>query len=69
MTKQKGYFSYLLRVWQTSDGEEGVWHVSLEQPGTQERQGFANLEELVQFLQSRMALQSTISNEIRKKRE
>jgi hypothetical protein len=58
MTKQKGYFSYLLRVWQTSNGEESVWSASLEQPGTQERRGFATLDELVRFLQDQAISQS-----------
>lgn len=50
MTKERGYVSYLLRMWQTSDGEVCTWRASLEQPGTQERRGFATLEELFDFL-------------------
>jgi len=44
------YQSYLLRMWQTSDGEEQIWRASLESPGTGERRGFANLEDLFEFL-------------------
>lgn len=50
VTKRTGYFSYLLRVWQTRDGDVRTWRASLEQPGTQERRGFATLEELFDFL-------------------
>jgi hypothetical protein len=57
MRKQMGYLSYLLRMWQTSDGEECTWCASLEQPGTQKRQGFATLDELFEFLREKAASQ------------
>jgi len=44
------YLSYLLRLWQTPDGDRQVWRFSLQSPGTDEWRGFANLEELVAFL-------------------
>lgn len=50
MTKPKRYHSYLLRMWQTSDGESCTWRASLEQPGTRERWGFASLDQLFDFL-------------------
>ncbi len=46
------YLSYLLRLWQTSDGEKLLWRASLERPGTGERWGFATLEALFEFLRS-----------------
>lgn len=46
------YLSYLLRLWQTSDGEAQIWRASLETPGTGERQGFASLDDLFEFLQA-----------------
>jgi hypothetical protein len=49
---QQRYLSYLLRLWQTSDGGKQVWRASLESPGTGERQGFASLEDLFEFLQA-----------------
>ena len=52
--KQRGYLSYLLRLWETSDGEKEVWRASLESPGTGERRSFASLEDLVAFLQTRV---------------
>jgi hypothetical protein len=49
---QRRYLSYLLRLWQTSDRGKQVWRASLESPGTGERQGFASLEDLFNFLQA-----------------
>ena len=46
------YLSYLLRLWQTGDGEEQVWRASLQAPGSEERHGFATLQDLVDFLQT-----------------
>jgi hypothetical protein len=57
VTKRTGYLSYLLRLWQTSDKEQFIWRASLEQPGTQERQGFATLDELFQFLRDQTTAQ------------
>jgi hypothetical protein len=50
MAKQRRYLSYLLRLWQTSDSGRQVWRASLESPGTGERQGFAGLREMFDFL-------------------
>ena len=50
--KQPRYLSYLLRLWQTSDGGEQIWRASLQSSGTGKRQGFASLEELFDFLQT-----------------
>lgn len=44
------YFSYLLRIWRVTDGEQPVWRASLENPVSGERRGFATLEELFAFL-------------------
>jgi len=52
MTKQPRYLSYLLRLWQTSDGGEQVWRASLQTPGSGERRGFASLRELFSFLEA-----------------
>lgn len=44
------YRSYLLRLWRTrEDGQE--WRALLEEVGTGNRYGFANLEKLIAFLQ------------------
>jgi len=49
--RQRRYLSYLLRLWQTSDGRKQIWRASLESPGSGERQGFADLQDLFDFLQ------------------
>jgi hypothetical protein len=52
MNERQRYLSYLLRIWQTSDEAEQIWRASLEIPGTGERQGFASLEDLFDFLRT-----------------
>ena len=53
MTRERQcYLSYLLRLWQTSDRGKQVWRASLEIPGSGKRQGFANLKDLFDFLES-----------------
>jgi hypothetical protein len=62
LTERPGYLSYLLRLWQAdAPGEcrrsDGVaWRGSLESSLTGERQGFANLDELVEFLRDRTGI-------------
>ena len=48
--KGERYASYLLRLWQTTSGNKVVWRASLENSQTGERQGFASLEALFNFL-------------------
>ncbi len=48
--KQLRYLSYLLRLWQVHSNGMPVWRASLENPHTGERQGFATLEQLFDFL-------------------
>jgi len=48
------YISYLLRLWETTDGEQHVWHTTLESPAGGERYSFASLAELLTFLESAM---------------
>jgi hypothetical protein len=49
--EQRGYLSYLLRLWQIKSEGERVWRASLESPHTGERRGFANLADLFTFLE------------------
>jgi len=44
------YLSYLLRLWESADGEEHVWRASLECPRTGDRHGFTTIEALFDFL-------------------
>jgi hypothetical protein len=50
--EQSRYQSYLLRLWQTSDGNKTIWRASLQSPNSEERHGFASLEELMSFLEA-----------------
>ena len=45
------YRSYLLQLWRV-ENNGGCWRARLENVETGERQGFASLERLVEFLQS-----------------
>ena len=47
---QPPYFSYLLRLWPTRSGNKWVWRVSLENPHSGERHGFAGLQEMLTYL-------------------
>ncbi len=50
------YHSYLLRFWEER-GEEmpaPLWRFSLEDPLTEQRFGFANLEALVNWIQAQL---------------
>ena len=52
------YKAYLLRLWPVRSagdtGEWTSWRAVLENVHTRERQGFASLEELFEFLRTRM---------------
>jgi hypothetical protein len=48
--EERRYLSYLLRLWQVRSEGELVWRASLESAHTGERQGFANLDDLCDFL-------------------
>ncbi len=54
MTEPQGrYSSYLLRLWQTASGGELVLRASLENAHSGERVGFANLDDLFEYLRAR----------------
>jgi hypothetical protein len=55
--RDQRYRSYLLRLWQTSDGRKQVWRASLESPGGGERRGFAGLRDLFSFLEAQTGCQ------------
>jgi hypothetical protein len=52
--EERRYLSYLLRLWQIKSGGELVWRMSLENPHTHQRQGFASLEALFDFLREQI---------------
>ena len=49
--KSSRYLSYLLRLWQTSDGTTQVWRASLESTDSRKRYSFADLHQLLTFLE------------------
>lgn len=53
MKEHRRYLSYMLRMWETCNGESQIWRASLESPGGGERRGFANLQSLMDFLERR----------------
>ena len=53
-SERRRYISYLLRLWQVRVGGQLVWRTSLENAHTSERRGFANLADLVAFLEGKM---------------
>lgn len=54
--ERTNYQSYLLRMWQTTDGDQVIWRASLDSPGTGERLSFASLEALFAFLEVQTAV-------------
>lgn len=48
---KREYMAYLLRLWREKN--DGVWRALLENPNSGERNGFANLAELVAFLEGK----------------
>ena len=52
MAKRTGKISYLVRLWQATEGGESVWRVSLRDVEGSEWQGFADLESFFTFLRS-----------------
>ena len=63
MDRQRGYLAYMLRLWETSDGETQVWRASLESPGSGERRGFGDLQSLIAFLEAQTEAQDAQDGE------
>ena len=68
--EQPDYVSYLLRLWRESDeseiqggADQAVWRASLECSKTGERQGFAGLDDLVDFLRRQIGAVSVCGGE------
>ena len=59
--QKRRYTSYLLRLWPVEDKSDLVWRASLESSGTEERWGFASLDELFAFLRQQTAGKSDSS--------
>jgi hypothetical protein len=50
MDTSSTYKSYLLRLWTATRDGEPVWHASLQNTATGQRQGFPDLESLFDYL-------------------
>ena len=51
MTERQGrYRAFLLRLWQERGEKEWIWRASLEDPHSNVRKGFPNLEQLSAYL-------------------
>ena len=53
MTKSSRYLAYMLRLWQVDRQGQPEWRASLESPHTGERLGFADVSQLLDFLQEK----------------
>ncbi len=42
---------YVVRLWQSDSTDQPTWRVSVQNPGTEERHIFANLEEFFTFVE------------------
>lgn len=63
MDERRRYHAYLLRLWETSNGERQIWRASLESPGSGQRQGFASLQGLMEFLEVQIKSQDELRRE------
>ena len=68
--KQPDYLAYLVRLWPVSqDGEthtpveKPIWRVSIENPHTRERQGFASLEALFEFFREQIGVSANLNGD------
>ena len=58
---QQHVLSYVLRMWETRNGEQSVWRASLQDVRSGERMGFAGLDEVTRFLRAQTG--STLGEE------
>jgi hypothetical protein len=60
-----GYRSYVLRFWQERSDQPTltVWRFSLEDPSTDERYGFPDLQALIEWLRAEMAKEQPSAND------
>jgi len=49
--RKKKYHSFLLRIWLDEFNGTRTWHISLENPTTRERRGFATPKDLQKYLE------------------
>ncbi len=56
MDRPRPYVAYLLRLWQVHTENDSTWRASLEGSNTGERQSFASLEGLFEYLKAKTIL-------------
>jgi hypothetical protein len=61
--RQTRYLSYLLRLWQDNSDDQPIWRASLQSSPTENRQGFASLDELFAFLRQQVDTDGDIDKE------
>ena len=61
MNKDSPYLAYMLRLWQVNYQGSPMWRALLESPHTGERKGFADIKQLLAFLQEKTAPAAEIS--------
>ncbi len=54
MERKKKFRSYLLRLWMDDSNGKQVWRISLENPFSGNRRGFASLKDLCAYLKEKM---------------
>lgn len=59
MRASRRHLAYLLRLWQESDVGKITWRASLEDPHTGHRQGFANIESMIDYLHQLMQVSAS----------
>ena len=52
--RKKKYRSYLLRLWAEDTNGKSTWRISLENPFSGERRGFASLKDLCAYLNEKI---------------
>lgn len=53
------YLAYLVRLWRVSTERGTIWRASVESPHTAERRAFADMHQLLAFLEQRVGEEET----------
>src|SRR5205085_12687681 len=67
--EQPDYMSYLMRMWRVPADGDHTWRVSLEEPLTQEVQGFKDLQSLFAFLLAQTGQAKSAGGNVKQTRE
>ena len=67
MQQRRRYLSFLLRMWQESDGDAQEWRASLERPQGGERRGFTRLKDMFAFLENEISGREPSAHAMREK--